>query len=130
MWTNLSYLIWGYAVIPATMSDLEIQVYKSTADSFGIPLVMLFLAVVFMGLIYYLIMNIIMYLTFNKNFNSKFMRWIYFILIFILFIDIFDVFRSKFTYYTLVINFVHFGWLLFIICILKNRFFVKNNDSL
>lgn len=130
VWTNLSYLIWGYAVIPATMSDLEIQVYKSTADSFGIPLVMLFLAVVFMGLIYYLIMNIIMYLTFNKNFNSKFMRWIYFILIFILFIDIFDVFRSKFTYYTLVINFVHFGWLLFIICILKNRFFVKNNDSL
>lgn len=126
VWTNLSYLIWGYAIIPATMSELEMHVYKATADSFGIPLVMLGVMVYILGYIYYPIMNIIMYLTFNVNLNSKFIKWIYFVLIFILFIDIFGVFRSKFTYYTLIINFIQFVWLLFIFYILKNKLFITN----
>lgn len=130
-WINLSFPIWGFCYVNAYMTDIVKYVYNWAADSFGIPLFSAVCFIIFIGIIYYPVINLLSFVTFN----TKIKRWIYSVFWITCFIFWFimstDHINSIFTYYDPILFLFYLIWFVFIIYAvgyMKNKPDSEKND--
>ena len=124
LWINISYLIWSFTYVPAYMTDLEKYVYNGMADSMGIPLFGMIGMLIFIGIIYYPVMNLLAFVTFNTKIKRIFYNFLWAIAFLFWIVLAFDSFSLKFTYFHLILDLYYFIWLIFIIYamgLMKNK---------
>lgn len=126
LWINISYIIWSYAYVSGYMIDLEKHVYNGAADSMGIPFFGMLVMLTFIGIIYYPLMNLLSFVTFNTKIKRIFYNFLW-VLIF-LFWNIFalDSFSWKFTYFHLILDLYYLISFIFIIYAIG---FTKNKSQ-
>lgn len=115
LWVNISYLIWSFAYISSYMIDLEKYVYNGAADSMGIPFFTMLGMQVFIGIIYYPVMNILSFVTFNTKIRRIFYNFLWFFAFIFWAIIALDSFTWKFTYFHLILDLYYFISFIFII---------------
>lgn len=115
LWINLSYLIWGFAYISGYMINLEKYVYNGAADTFAIPLFGIISALIFIGVIYYLITNLLAFITYNTKIKRIFYNFLWFFLFIFWLILTIDTFTWQFSYYHLILDLYYFITLILII---------------
>lgn len=124
LWINLSYLLWSFAYVSAYMINLEKRVYNGAADSMGIPLFGMIGTLTFVGIIYYPLINLLAFITFNTKIKRIFynLLWALVFLFWCIFAQ--DSCSWKFTYFGLILNLCYFIWFVFIIYamgLMKNK---------
>lgn len=115
IWINISYLFWSFAYVSGYMIDLEKYVYNGAADSMGIPLFEMIGMLTFIGIIYYPIINLLSFLTFNTKIKRIFYNFLWAIVFLFWIILALDSFSWKFTYFHLILDLYYFIWFIFII---------------
>lgn len=121
LWINLSYLLYCICYIPAYMTDLEKYVYNSYADSMGIPFFTELFISIFIGLIYYPVINVLFFIVYNTKIKGRFYDFL-FVLggIYVIF-NIIRMFIMKFTYFHLFLNLYNLVWLILICYTIKHQ---------
>ena len=115
LWINLSYLVWGFAYIVGFMLNLDKHVYNSGADSLAIPFFFMLGILHFIGIIYYPVINILSFVTFNTKIKRIFYNFIWaFLFLFWLLCAIYS-FSWQFTYFHLILDLFYFISFIFII---------------
>ena len=114
IWINVSYLIWSFAYVPSYMIDLKKYVYNWRADSMSIPLFDIIGTLAFFGILYYVAVNILSFITFNTKIKRTFyiLLWGFVFLFWAFFAH--DSFMRKFTYYNLILDLCYFISFIFI----------------
>ena len=108
LWINLSYLIWSFFYVMGYMIDLEKYVYNWAADSMGIPFFTMIGMLTFIGIIYYPIINILSFITFNTKIRRIFYNFLWGLgFLFLLRIAL-DSCIWKFTYIHLFLDLFYF----------------------
>lgn len=126
LWINISYLVWGFAYVSGYMIDLEKYVYNWAADSMGIPLFSMVVTLTFVGIIYYLVLNLLSFVTFNTKIKRLFYNFLWAMIFLFWAILAIDSFTWKFTYFHLVLDLYYFIWLIFIIYAMG---YIKNKSK-
>ena len=115
LWLNFSYIFWCLFYVLGNMIDLYKYVYNGAADSMGIPLFTTIAVLTFIGIIYYPVMNILSFITFNTRIKRKFYIILWVLCLLFLSRVVLDSFTWKFTYFHLILDFIYFVWFFFII---------------
>ena len=126
LWINLSFFLWSFIYVSGYMNNLEKYVYNSAADSMSIPLFEMIGTIIFIGIIYFPLINILSFITFNTKIkrNLYYFIWICILLFNILLIV--HCFNWKFTYLNIILCFYYFIWLIFSIYAIG---FIKNKQA-
>lgn len=115
LWINISYIIWGFMYVLGFMVDIDKSVYNYAADSTSIPFIMMIGFVTFIGILYYITMNLLAFVTFNTRIKRIFYNFFWaFIFLFWIIIASFS-FSWKFSYYHLIMDLYYFIMFIFII---------------
>lgn len=114
-WINLSYIVFSVFIIISNMIDLMKYVYHWSADSFSIPLFIMLSVVVFSAIIYYPLVNILSYITYNTKIKRLFYQIIWGIGFAIISLLMIVTTCSKFTYINIILDFYYLVWLIFIV---------------
>ncbi len=124
LWINISYLIWCYAYVSGYMIDLEKYVYNRGADSMGIPFFGMIGVLGFIGQIYYPIMNLLAFVTFNTKIKRIFYNFLWGIIFLFWAVIALDSFSWKFSYFHLILDlyyFISFVFIIYAIGFTKNK---------
>lgn len=114
-WINLSYIFWSLFYVSGYMIDLYKYVYNGYADSMGIPLFSMISVLTFIGIIYYPIINILSFITYNTKIRRIFYKVLWGLCFLLLLIIAVDSFTWKFTYINLFLDLIYFIWFFFIV---------------
>lgn len=114
-WINLSYIVFSVFIIISTMIDLMQYVYHWSADSFSIPLFIMSSIVVFSAIIYYPLINILSYITYNTKIKRLFYQIIWGMGFAIILLLMIVTTCSKFTYINIILDFYYLVWLILIV---------------
>ena len=106
-WFNISYPIWAIFFVPAFMVDLEKFVYNYSADSFGIPYFFIISSLVSFASIYYPVMNVLSFITFNTKIKRIFYNIVWYLILFVVLLSMLMVELYKFTYGHIVLDFYY-----------------------
>lgn len=115
LWVNISYVVYSVLFIIFAMIDITKFVYHWTADSYSIPLFLLIFMFLYSAIIYYPIINILSFITYNTKIKNVLLQifWSFgflFLLFFMLCTTI-----SKFTYINVILNIYYIIWITLII---------------
>ena len=77
LWFNFSYPLWSFAYLSGYMNNLDKYVYNSGADSMGIPFFMTIGMLTFIGIIYYIFINFLSFITFNTKIKRFFYNFLW-----------------------------------------------------
>ena len=115
LWINLSYLFWASFYVIAYMVDVEKYVYNAGADSLSIPFFSVIGTVAYIGLSYYLISNVLAFITYNTKIKRK-IYYLFLILGFIYWLVFaIDSFNWKFSFWHIILDTFYFMILTIII---------------
>ena len=119
LWVNLSYILWSILSVILNINDLSKEVYDSFHDTLAIPLFQSACSFIYFSAIYYPLVNIIVFFTYNKKVKNI---WIIFALLFsILYVmtNIYIHFVEKFMLVSIFMNMLNIVWLVLCISTLK-----------
>lgn len=115
LFANLNYIIYAVCLMPVYMRDLDKFVYNMSADSMGIPFLGMLFSLIFFALIYYPVVNFLLYVTYNTDIKSKFYNFIYILSAIWLIVDWYGILTMKFSYLTIILNLIYLTWFTLII---------------
>ena len=119
LWVNLSYPIFSFCYLCTYMSDLEKYVYNSAADTFAIPMLGMLVTIFMFSVIYYPLINLIIFVTYNTKIKRLLYKIIWLILIFILLILVIICFIYHFNYLIICMDFIILIWFMIAINSIK-----------
>lgn len=115
LFANLNYIIYAACLMPVYMQDLDKFVYNMSADSMGIPFFGMLFSLIFFALIYYPVVNFLLFVTYNTDIKNKFYNFIYILSAIWLVVDWYGVLIMKFSYLTIILNLIYLTWFTLII---------------
>jgi len=115
LFANLNYIIYAACLMPVYMQDLDKFVYNRYADSMGIPFFGMLFSLIFFALIYYPVVNFLLFVTCNTDIKSRFYNFIYILSAIWLFFDWYGILIMKFSYLTMILNLIYLIWFVLII---------------
>ena len=131
IWINFSYFIWAYLTVDLCMNDLNREVFDSFHDSMGIPLLGIWLIILFFALLYFPNINLLTFFSYSKNIKNKFFNIIFELLSVIMLIfvcaDIYSHFVMTFMPKIIFLNIIDIIWLMLGLKFLKQYFEIGKN---
>ena len=114
-WINLAFPVWGFCYVNSYMTDIVKYVYNWAADSFAIPLFSAVSIIILTGIIYYPVINLLSFVTFNTKIKRRIYSMFWIVCFIFWFIISIDNINSIFTYYDPVLFLLYLIWFVFVI---------------